>query len=135
MEALQKILQQYTGSSVTLGSKDMALDDQAIQKTNREGLQRELRDLSLKNEKYFKVGVAMVVVLFIAMLVVTFIQLRNPTLSQAAPPIFGGTAIGVVFGLFKARREKNYTDCILALVPNVDDETLKTIIAVLVKKI
>jgi hypothetical protein len=135
METLQKILQQYSGSSATLGSSDATLGNKTLQQTNRDGLQQELRNLSRKNERYFVIGVAMVIVLFIAMLVVAFFQLRNPTLSQAAPPIFGGTAIGVVFGLFKARREKNYTDCILALVPNVDDETLKTIIAVLVKKI
>jgi hypothetical protein len=41
----------------------------------------------------------------------------------------------VVWRMFRTWREKSYTDCVLALIPNVDDEMLKTIVGVLVKKI
>ena len=43
--------------------------------------------------------------------------------------LFGSSAALVVWKTLKTWREKNYTDCVLALVPNVDDETLRSIIA------
>jgi hypothetical protein len=77
----------------------------------------------------------MAMVLFISLIVVAFIQIGGPDSVKVVPPIFGTSAALVVWRMFKTWREKSYTDCVLALVPNVDNETLKTIIAVLVKKI
>jgi hypothetical protein len=74
-------------------------------------------------------------VLFIALIVVAFIQTGKPDSVKVVPPIFGSSAALVVWRMFRTWREKSYTDCILALVPNVDGETLKTIIGVLVKKV
>jgi hypothetical protein len=133
METLRKILQQYSGPSVTLGSGKRG--DDAAEKIDRAALQQALTKLSSKNEKYFIVGMAMAVVLFIALIVVAFIQIGGPNYVRAAPPIFGSSAALVVWRMFKTWREKSYTDCVLALVPNVDNETLKAIIAVLVKKL
>jgi len=113
---------------VTLGKSERA-------KIDREGLQRELTNVSRKNEKYFVIGIVMAVVLFIALVVAGFVQLGTSDSFRAVPPIFGSSAALVVWRMLKTWREKSYTDCILALVPNVDEETLKSIVRVLVKKV
>jgi len=115
-----------------LGSKTGAA---TIGDSNRQALQKALMQLSRKNEKYFVVGMVMAVVLFAALLIVGFVQLNNPMPAKVVPPVFGSSAAFVVWRMFRTWREKNYTDCVLALVPNVDGETLKTIVGVLVKKI
>jgi len=102
--------------------------------SSREALERELKALSRKNEKYFVVGIVMAVALFAALLVVGFVQMNNPIPAKVVPPVFGGSAALVVWKMFRTWREKSYTDCVLALVPNVDAATLKTIVNVLVKK-
>src|ERR1044071_6962575 len=116
METLREILQQHSGSPVTMGGRK----DSATGKIDREALQRELTKLSRKNEKYFIIGIAMAVVLFIVLVVVAFVQLGKPDSFKAIPPLFGSSAALVVWRMFKTWREKNYTDCVLALVPNVD---------------
>jgi hypothetical protein len=132
MGTLRKILQQYSGPSVTLGSREGGGDANMI---DRAALQQALMKLSSKNEKYFIIGMVMAVVLFIALVVVAFIQIGRPDSIKVIPPIFGTSAALIVWRMFKTWREKSYTDCVLALVPNVDSATLKTIVAVLVKKL
>ena len=133
METLRKILEQYSGPSVTLGSRKGG--DDTAEKIDRAALQQALMKLSSKNEKYFIIGMAMAITLFIALIVVAFIQIGRPDSVKVVPPVLGTSAALVVWRMFKTWREKSYTDCVLALVPNVDNETLKTIVAVLVKKL
>lgn len=131
MESLREVLQQYSTNQLTLGSRETS----ARRGVDRDSLQKALKDLSRKNEKYFIVGMVMAVVLFGALLVVGFVQLTGQVAGKIAPPIFGSSAAFVVWRMFRTWREKNYTDCVLALVPNVDGATLQTIVAVLVKKL
>lgn len=132
MESLREILQEYSGDQLTLGSREGRT---AGRKVDRDGLQQALKALSRKNERYFIVATVMAVVLFIALLVVGLVQLTSQIPAKIAPPIFGSSAALVVWRMFRTWREKNYTDCVLALVPNVDEATLQTIVAVLVKKL
>ena len=76
-------------------------------------------------------------VLFVALIVAAFLQINKPNddLVKFASPLFGTSAAVIVWRMFKTWREKSYTDCVLALVPNVDEETLKTIVEVLVRKL
>lgn len=135
MESLRKVLQQYAGSSVTLGAKGTRSGSGEAQLIDRDALRQELKDLSRKNEKYFAIGIVMAAILFIGLIVVAFIQVNQPNAVKIASPIFGTSAAVVVWRMFKTWREKSYTDCVLALVPSVNEETLKTIVAVLVTKI
>lgn len=132
MEALRKVLERYSASPLTMGARDSG--DKAA-KIKREDLQRDLYVISRRNEKYFMVGVAMSVALFIALIVIAFMQQRDSIPAQAVPPILGSSAAFVVWRMFRTWREKCYTDFVLALVPNVDDEMMKAIVGVLVKKI
>lgn len=133
MESLRKVLQQYSEAALTMGSSKSVGTTTAV--IDRVALQQSLTSLSRKNEKYFVVGIVMALVLFVALVVAAFMQIGQPDSIKAIPPIFGSSAALIVWRTFKTWREKNYTDCVLALIPNVDDDTLKTIIAVLVKKI
>lgn len=134
METLRTVLQRHAGSPVTMGAHRAA---KANDKTNfdRQNLQRDLARISKRNEKYFMVGIAMAIVLFIALVIIAFLHQSNSITAQAVPPVLGSSAAVIVWRMFRMWREKSYTDCVLALVPSVDDEMLKTIIAVLVQKI
>ncbi len=131
MESLRDVLQQYSGGALTLGSTEAT---KTAGNSNRQALQKALTDLSRRNERYFVIGMVMAVVLFAALLVVGFLQLNSPVPGKIIPPVFGTSAAVVVWRMFRTWREKNYTDCVLALVPNVDEATLKTIVNALVKK-
>jgi hypothetical protein len=130
MQALREVLQQYSGNQLTLGSRNTTSE-----KFDRVGLQRALKDLSQRNERYFMAGIIMAIVLFASLLVIGFFQLTGKTPDKIVPPVFGSSAAVIVWRTFRTWREKSYTDCVLALVPNVDDATLKTIVAVLVTKL
>ena len=134
METLRKVLQRYAGAPVTMGARKAATENDKID-INRENLQRDLAKISKRNEKYFMVGVAMAIVLFIALVLIAFLQQRDSITAQAVPPLLGSSAAVIVWRMFRMWREKSYTDCVLALVPNVDDEMLRTIVGVLVQKI
>jgi len=116
-----------------MGSRNAADDTETV--INRQNLQRDLAKLSKRNEKYFVVGVGMAIVLFVVLIVLAFLQQRDSITAQAVPPVLGTSAAVIVWRMFRTWREKSYTDVVLALVPSVDDEMLKTIIAVLVQKI
>ena len=128
MEALRQVLERYSGSAVTLGGEKAPT-------FNRAALLRDLSAINRRNEKYFLVGVVMAIILFFVLIVMAFMQYRGSTSAQAVPPILGTSAALVVWRMFRTWRVKSYTDCVLALIPNVDDEMLKTIVAVLVRKI
>ena len=131
MEDLRMALQRYAAAPpVTMGPGPVANAG-----TNRQDLQRDLAKISARNEKYFIVGVVMAVVLFVALIVTAFLPQRGSTIAQTVPPLLGSSAAVVVWRMFHTWREKNYTDCVLALVPNVDNEMLRTIVAVLVQKL
>lgn len=146
MESLRQILQDFSKTSLTLGGAHEDVEraattpapspgtKNAVSSTDRVGLEKSLKSLSKRNEKYFVIGITMAVVLFLSLIVVAFLQLNQSDVSKAVPPIFGSSAALVVWRTLKTWREKNYTDCVLALVPNVDDDTLKSIVAVLLQK-
>lgn len=133
MEALRMALQRsLEAPTVTLGGGKRAEETRTI---NRRALQRDLTRISRRNEKYFMVGVGMAIVLFIVLVVIAFLRQCDSIAAQAIPPVLGSSAAVIVWRMFRTWREKSYTDCVLALVPNVDDEILRTIVAVLVQKI
>ena len=106
-----------------------------VLRIDRAVLQQELTLLNRKNVRHFVVGIVMIVLLFIIMVALPFMRFGASDAVKAVMPIFGSSAALLIWKMFKTRREKSYTDCVLALVPSMDEDTLKTIIGVLVKKI
>jgi len=102
---------------------------------NRQNLHRDLAQISKRNEKYFMIGVAMAIVLFVGLVVIAFLPQCDSIAVHAVPPILGSSAAVIVWRMFRTWREKSYTDCVLALLPNSDDEMLRIIITALVQKI
>lgn len=134
MEALRMALQRYAAAPPVMmggGGKGTA----ESRTSNRQNLQRDLTRISQRNEKYFMVGVGMAIVLFIVLVVMSVLRQCDSIAAQAVPPLLGSSAAVIVWRMFHTWREKSYTDSVLALVPNVDDETLRTIVEVLVRKI
>ena len=134
MEALREVLQRYAGPSMTLGARKEAKETDRI-KINPQNLQRDLARISKRNEKYFIVGVAMAIVLFVVLVITAFLPQCDSIAVHAVPPILGTSAAVIVWRMFRTWREKSYTDCVLALLPNRDDEMLRIIIAALAQKI
>lgn len=136
MEAFRVALQHYAAAApVKLGTGKETEESQKISDANRQALQRELAKISRRNEKYFMVGVGMAIVLFVVLVVIAFMNNSDSVVAQAVPPVLGSSAAVIVWRMFHTWREKSYTDCVLALVPNVDNETLRTVVAVLLQKI
>jgi len=56
-----------------------------------------------------------------------FLQIGKPNnaMVKLASPLFGTSVAVVVWRMFKTWREKSYTDCVPALIANVDEETSK----------
>lgn len=134
METLRTVLQRHAGAPVTMGASRAAEQNDEIN-FDRQTLQRDLARISKRNEKYFMVGIAMAIVLFLALVIIAFLHQSDSITAQAVPPVLGSSAAVIVWRMFRTWREKSYTDVVLALVPSVDEKMLRTIIAVLVKKI
>lgn len=134
MEDLRMALRHFA-APVLMGGGGKAAEETRKVNNDRRELQRELAKISRRNEKYFVVGVGMAIVLFIVLVVIALLHQRDSIAAQAVPPLLGSSAAVVVWRMFHTWREKSYTDCVLALISNVDDDMLKTIIAVLVQKI
>jgi len=64
-----------------------------------------------------------------------FLQIGKPdnALVKLASPLFGTSVAVVVWRMFRTWCEKSYTDCVPVLIANVDEETSKTIVEILVK--
>ena len=138
MATVKDTLQRYTeGSEVkaTLGGRGDSKTSLAEKKIPRADLQKDLKQVRQHNEQYFRLCISMAVILFVALLVVAFWQLSNSSVVKGAIPVFGGSVAWLISRTYKMWREKNYSDCIMALVENVDDETLKTITSVLSKRL
>jgi lipopolysaccharide export LptBFGC system permease protein LptF len=132
MESLKDVLKRYSGSSLTLGATP---GEGAAFTIDRAALQRDLKQVNKQNEKYFIIGVVMAAVLFVALIVTAFLQRNGSLAAQAVPPVLGSSAAVVVWRMFKTWREKSYTDCVLALVPSVDQALLSTIVEALLRRI
>ena len=132
MASLQEILQKHTeikeDVEITLGAGKS-------NRIHRESLLKDLRQHSKSNEKYFIVGVLMLVALFITMIVVTLKQLNNPDTIKVVMAAFGGSATLLVSRMFKMWREKNLTDVLLWVGLSEGEEKFKAIVEALAKRL
>lgn len=135
MEALRIALESYAAANPMKMGGGVTAHSDINKNMSREDLQNTLAKINQRNEKYFVVGVGMAIVLFIVLVIIALLHQRDSIAAQAVPPVLGTSAAVVVWRMFHTWREKSYTDCVLALLPNVDEKTFRTIVAVLIKKI
>ncbi|AUX41095.1 uncharacterized protein SOCE26_025000 [Sorangium cellulosum] len=100
-----------------------------------ERLREQLRQVGRTSEAYFAVCVVMLMVLFVAAL---WAALRATEGTGFVKEAFAGLGVSM-FGLIRAMlglwREKVATDVLLTLAASLDSDTLRSVIAVLLKRL
>ena len=102
----------------------------------REQLRKDLLAVSDKNKSFFRIGVGMLVVLFVTALGLVWLWRDRAELITG---VFGATGIsvtGIISTMFSHWKEKVKTDMLLTLLTGIDDlETLRTIVGTLADKL
>lgn len=104
-------------------------------KVNKAGLKRGLVQVKKDNNRYFLICVAMVLILFAVSVGVVIFKNDQPDLIKAIMAALGVSSAGLITMMIKLWRDKSNVELVLVLATNMDDEALKTVLAVLVKKI
>jgi D-alanyl-lipoteichoic acid acyltransferase DltB (MBOAT superfamily) len=102
---------------------------------DRDKLKRDLSAVNKDNGRYFFVCVAMVVLLFLVSIGVILTNLNKPDIIKVVMAAFGISSAGLITMMIKLWREKSNVELLILLAINMDAETLKTIVAVLIKRL
>lgn len=97
-----------------------------------DGLRKSLRARMAKNEIYFRIAFALAVLLVLATLISAFL----PGVKEAAwvPAAFGISTAGAIALAMNAVREKHSFDMMLELAVGLDDDAVRDVLQVLLKK-
>jgi hypothetical protein len=104
----------------------------ALGPADLEGLRKSLRARMAKNEFYFRIAFALAVLLALATLIAAFLPGVKGT--AWVPAAFGISTAGAVLMVMKAVREKNLFDMMLELAVGLDDDAVRGVLQVLLKK-
>lgn len=94
-----------------------------------------LRQVARADERYFALCCVMIVVLFAASIWIVLTHLDEPSAIKVVFAALGVTSAGLIRMMSGLWREKVATDMLIALVATMDDRTLKSIIAVLLRRL
>jgi hypothetical protein len=97
-----------------------------------EGLRRSLRARMAKNEIYFRIAFALAVLLALATLIAAFLPGGKGT--AWVPAAFGISTAGAIMMAMNAVREKHSFDMMLELAVGLDDDAVREVLQVLLKK-
>jgi hypothetical protein len=104
----------------------------ALGRANLDMLRASLRDRMARNELYFRIAFGLSVVLAIATLVAGFWSHGGDT--GWVPAVFGVSTAGAVMMTMRAVREKQAFDVMLELATGLDDDAVRQVLRVLVRK-
>jgi hypothetical protein len=135
MTPLREILRRYSGTSAELNAQLGGGRGRDSAEIDRDGLRKALAQLKKQNDRYFGICFSAVFVLFTAMLVTFFVKLNQPNFAIGMIGAFGGAAGTLIWRMFKMWEKKSQTEFFMHLTPSVNDDTLKTVIDVLAKKL
>lgn len=127
MKRLRSVLAPY--------SKEISLGGSGPNAMSVEQLKLELREVSRSNEHYFAICVVMILVLFLASLWVIMRFLGRPDVVTTAFAALGISTAGLLRAMIRLWREKVATDMLLALAGALTKDALKSVIAVLLKRL
>jgi hypothetical protein len=103
---------------------------------NPEKLKRDLTSVKKDNTKFFVLCVIMVFLLFLVSVGVVLTNLSKPDVVKLVMATFGVSCAGLITMMIRLWREKSNTELVLALAINMNDmDTLKTVLAVLIRKL
>lgn len=118
----------------SLGS-DQEKVRQDIPTLDRERLKLDLSAANKDNSRYFLVCTVMVVLLFLVSIGVVLTNLSNPNIIKIVMVAFGISSAGLITMMIKLWREKSNVELLILLAINMDSDTLKTVVNVLVKRL
>jgi hypothetical protein len=140
MPSLRSVLLANIGPTsiptVTMGSDGKhETEVSPVPPLDRDKLKRDLSAVNKDNSRYFFVCVAMVVLLFLVSIGIILTNLSKPDIIKVAMAAFGISSAGLITMMIKLWREKSNVELLILLAINMDAETLKTIVAVLIKRL
>ena len=97
-----------------------------------EGLRKSLRTRMRKNEIYFRIAFSLTILLAIATLVAAFLPMSKGT--AWVPAAFGISTAGAIAMAMNAVRDKQSFDMMLELAVGLDDDAVREVLNVLLKK-
>jgi hypothetical protein len=97
-----------------------------------EGLRKSLRTRMARNEVYFRIAFALAVLLALATLIAAFLPGGKGT--AWVPAAFGISTAGAIAMAMNAVREKHSFDMMLELAVGLDDDAVRDVLQVLLKK-
>jgi len=106
-----------------------------IHELDRDKLKRDLAAVNKDNNRYFLVCVMMVVFLFLVSIGVVLTNLNKPDIIKVVMAAFGISSAGLITMMIKLWREKSNGELLILLAINMDSDTLKTIVTVLLKRL
>jgi hypothetical protein len=140
MSSLRNVLLENVGP-VALPKDSLGGDDTqerrvpAVPALDREKLKRDLTALNKNNSRYFIICVVMVLILFLVSIGVVLMNLGKPDVIKIVMAAFGISSAGLITMMIKLWREKSNVELLILLAINMDSDTLKTVVAVLVKRL
>jgi hypothetical protein len=102
---------------------------------DRDKLKHDLSAVNKANNRYFLVCVAMVVLLFLVSVGVILTNLNRPEIIKVVMSAFGISSAGLITVMIKLWREKSNIELLLLLAINMDTDTLKTVVTMLVNRL
>jgi hypothetical protein len=130
MNNLKSVLAAYAPSP------DVYLGGDSKNDLPRDRLRKDLLAVSDKNKSFFYIGVAMLVILFLAALGLVWMWRDKPQLITGVFAATGVSITGIIATMFSHWKEKVRSDMLLALLSGTDDvETLKAVIGALAAKL
>ena len=131
MSQLKSVLSAYAQANLAnLGGarpKSSAID--------LEKLTPQLQQVVQRNNKFFILCVAMILVLFVANITIVLLHHDNLKLVVATSGIFGISAAGLIALMAKLWREKVATELVLGLLPALEPAVFKTVITTLIRRL
>jgi hypothetical protein len=140
MTSLRSVLLKHAGALPAPKDSLGSADEPSIQVTpvpilDRDKLGRDLSVVNKGNNRYFFICVSMVLTLFAVSVGVVLTNLNKPDIIKVVMAAFGISSAGLITMMIKLWREKSNTELMILLAINMDSDTLKTIIAILAKRL
>lgn len=123
MPSLRAVLDRHAADIMVLGGPKTKLDVAA--------LRGDLEAVRKRNSATFWICVAMVVVAFGALVTTTFVRLGSPVIVQVVQGLFGITASGLIYWMFRMWRAKLLTETLMAVAVSGSEDALRQLLLII----
>lgn len=121
MKDLRAVLERYTPNIVLGGVK---------KEVDLKGLRTDLETVQKGNMQFFWICVVMVLLMFIGMVVTSLLRPGSPKISQVLHGVFGVTASGLIYWMFRLWRIKLLTETLIAVALNGSEDALRQLLLI-----